>query len=139
MKEFEQNHPEKNIATPFGNNDFEAKNPEREKDERIKKEIDFSRQLPERKEETGYRSALRADLAEMQKGGTDLHFGQIDIDKLDTKTLDFYGKYKKKQADEQEIKDFMHETMSGSDDYNFLAMLLNWKIGENYNNKKGKS
>ncbi|HDZ85070.1 MAG TPA: hypothetical protein ENH35_00775 [Candidatus Moranbacteria bacterium] len=126
------------MATPFGKKkleNLESVKPEEAKARKIDEENNNPQYLPERKEETGYYNTLRAKLEEMQKGGVDLHFGQIDVDGLSTEALELYRKHVKKKLTEEKIRKFMENTSGGSDDYNFAAMLLNWQIAETVDEK----
>lgn len=83
----------------------------------------------EKGEENDFHGALRRELREKQSGGVDIHFSQIDVDRLSTKALDLYEEYKKKKVDfEKDLKNHMAVVPEGSDDYNFSAMLLNWHM-----------
>jgi len=65
----------------------------------------------------------------MQGGGADIHFSQIDIDKLSSRVLDLYEEYKKRKTNfEKDLAEFRKNTAEGSDDYNFSAMILNWHM-----------
>lgn len=128
MGSFEKISDDK-IATPFGKksfNDLEFKKPEKEKIKKSEEEKRYAAYSAEGKEKSGYYGMLRENLKDMQMGGVDLHFGQIDVDNLDEKALDLYRKYIKKKITESELRKFMEKTSEGSNDYNFAALLEHW-------------
>lgn len=95
----------------------------------IRKEIPEPEVKVERGEEVDFHNTLRKELKEKQKGGSDIHFGQIDLDKLSNPALDLYGKYKRRKGGlEESLAEFRKKTAEGSDDFNFAAMLLNWHM-----------
>lgn len=82
----------------------------------------------EKNEQLNSYEKLREDLRSRKKGGGDVHFSQLKIANLSEGALDLYQKYQDNSLAKREIIEFEKKATIDSDDYNFAAMLLNWRI-----------
>lgn len=82
----------------------------------------------ERGEDAGHFNYLKGKLRKMQAGGADIHFGQINVDALSDKAIDFYRRFEQGKLNEQELDEFISLYSPGDNEYNFAALLRNWAL-----------
>ncbi len=76
--------------------------------------------------EAGYFNYLRDKLRRLQTSGTDLHFGQINVDSLSDKAINFYRLFQKGSLDEKQLDEYTSQFPPGDNEYQFVALLRNW-------------
>jgi len=107
--------------TPFGAG-FERY----EKGKQIPEKNKFSEYEKERGEDAGHFNYLREKLRKMKEGGSDRHFGQIDVEGLSDEAINFYRLFEKGNLDENKLDEYTSKLSPGDNEYNFAALLRNW-------------
>lgn len=107
--------------TPFGSG-FERY----EKGKQFPEKNKFAEYEKERGEDAGHFNYLREKLRKMKEGGSDIHFGQIDVDGLSDEAVNFYRLFEKSNLNEKQLDEYTSQFSPGDNEYNFAALLRNW-------------
>lgn len=116
--------PYEELNTPFKKETYKmgSLNEEKNREEKLTQ-----------KSEQKYYDEIIEELRSKKRGDVDIHLSQIKIaelgkTELGKKALQLYGLHSQDSLEEKAIRSFLADTKSGSNEYNFGAMLLNWSI-----------